>query len=85
MDVARQRYLAIDPHHRLVAEELEAHWNDTIGAYRAAQTTYEQQRAADQLLLSDQQQQSIRELCHDFPAVWNNPATLDRIPMAQAR
>ena len=78
MDAARQRYLAIDPHHRLVAEELEAHWNDTIRAYRSAQVTYEQQRAIDQLLLSDQQQQSIRQLCHDFPAVWNNPATPDR-------
>jgi DNA invertase Pin-like site-specific DNA recombinase len=78
MDAARRRYLAIDPHHRLVAEELEAHWNDTIGAYRSAQATYEQQRATDQLVLSDQQQQSIRKLCHDFPAVWNNPATPDR-------
>jgi DNA invertase Pin-like site-specific DNA recombinase len=78
MDAARQRYLAIDPHNRLVAEELEAHWNDTIGAYRAAQATYEQQRAADQLQLSDQQQRSIRELCNDFPTVWNNPATPDR-------
>ncbi len=78
MDAARQRYLAIDPHHRLVAEELEAHWNDTIGTYRAAQATYEQQRAADQVLLSEQQQQSIRELCNDFPAVWNNPATPHR-------
>jgi len=75
---ARQRYLAIDPHHRLVAEELEAHWNDTIGTNRAAQATYEQQRAADQVLLSEQQPQSIRELCNDFPAVWNNPATPDR-------
>ena len=78
MDAARQRYLAIDPHHRLVAEELEAHWNDTIGTYRAAQATYEQRRAADQMLLSEQQQQSIRELCNDFPAVWNNPVTPDR-------
>ena len=77
MDAARQRYLAIDPHHRLVAEELEAHWNDMIAAYRSAQATYEQLRAADQLLLSDQQQ-SIRELCNHFPAVWNNPATPDR-------
>lgn len=41
MDAARQRYLAIDPHNHLVAGELEAHWNDTIGAYRAAQATYE--------------------------------------------
>ena len=71
MDAARQRYLAIDPHNRLVAEELEAHWNDMIAAYRSAQGTYEQQRASDRLLLSDQQQQSIRALCNDFPAVWN--------------
>ena len=75
MDAARQRYLAIDPHNRLVAEELEAHWNDMIAAYRSAQATYEQQRETDRLLLSDQQQQSIRALCNDFPAVWNNPAT----------
>ena len=75
MDAARQRYLAIDPHNRLVAEELEAHWNDMIAAYRAAQATYEQQRAQDRLLLSDQQQDAIRALCNDFSAVWNNPAT----------
>ncbi len=78
MDAARQRYLAIDPHNRLVAEELEGHWNDMIAAYRAAQATYEQERAADQLLLSDKRQQAIRALCNDFPTVWNNPATPDR-------
>jgi hypothetical protein len=78
MDAARQRYLAIDPHNRLVAEELEAHWNDLIANYRSAQATYEQQQALDQLLLSEPQQQSIRELCNDFPRVWNNPATPDR-------
>lgn len=78
MDAARQRYLAVDAHNRLVAEELEAHWNRTIQAYRSAQAVYEQKRAQDRLIVSEKQQQSIRALCSDFPALWNNPATPDR-------
>ena len=36
-DLARRRYLAVDPDNRLVADSLEADWNDALRALQSAQ------------------------------------------------
>ena len=40
-DLARRRYLAVDPDNRLVADSLEADWNDALRQLQAAQDDYE--------------------------------------------
>ena len=40
-DLARRRYLAVDPGNRLVAGSLEADWNDALRALQAAQDDYD--------------------------------------------
>ena len=40
-ELARRRYLAVDPDNRLVADTLEADWNDALRTLRAAQDDYE--------------------------------------------
>ena len=40
-ELARRRYLAVDPDNRLVADTLEADWNDALRALQAAQDDYE--------------------------------------------
>ena len=46
-DLARRRYLAVDPANRLVADTLEADWNTALRALRQAQDTCEQARKQD--------------------------------------
>jgi methionine-rich copper-binding protein CopC len=39
-DVARNRYMQVDPNNRLVADALEADWNDKLRALSEAQEHY---------------------------------------------
>src|SRR6185369_12281157 len=47
-DLARRRYLAVDPDNRLVADSLEADWNDALRALQTAHEDYERASAAAQ-------------------------------------
>jgi DNA invertase Pin-like site-specific DNA recombinase len=73
--LARQRYMQVDPSNRLVADELEADWNEKLRAQAAAIEDYEQKRSADTLELDEEGRRRILSLCSDFPRVWNNPKT----------
>jgi DNA invertase Pin-like site-specific DNA recombinase len=73
-ELARRRYLAVDPDNRLVADTLEADWNDALRALQAAQDEYERQAAAAKAALSEERTQQIRQLASDFPKLWNDPA-----------
>src|SRR5436853_192036 len=44
-DLARRRYLSVDPGNRLVADSLEADWNDALRAVQAAQDDYDKAAA----------------------------------------
>jgi DNA invertase Pin-like site-specific DNA recombinase len=77
-DLAQRRYLHVDPANRLVADSLEAEWNDKLRALNAAQVEYEKRRQNDCVAVSDQQRASIAALARDFPRVWQNPNTPDR-------
>ncbi len=74
-DLARRRYLAVDPANRLVADTLEADWNTTLRALRQAQDTCEQARKQDTGQLTAAQKTRIHQLVTDLPAIWNDPAT----------
>ena len=78
VDLAKQRYMQVDPSRRLVADSLEANWNEKLRALESAREEYQRGRDADQAQLDDQQRQRILELTEDFPALWNNPATSHR-------
>lgn len=74
-ELARRRYLAVDPDNRLVADTLEADWNETLRALGAAQDEYDRQTAAANTILDDRRKTQIRQLATDFPKLWTNPAT----------
>src|SRR6185437_15927912 len=74
-DLARRRYLAVDPDNRLVADTLEADWNDALRALQAAQDEYDRQTATANAALDDGRKTQIRELATDFPRLWSDPAT----------
>ena len=77
-ELARRRYLAVDPDNRLVADTLEADWNDALRALQTAQDEYERQAAAANAALTEQRKQQIRQLASDFPALWHDPGTPPR-------
>jgi hypothetical protein len=77
-ELARRRYLAVDPDNRLVADTLEADWNDALRQLQAAQDDYQRASAAAQAALTDQHKAYIRALAADFPALWSDPATPQR-------
>src|SRR5436309_6116468 len=77
-DSARHRYMQVDPAHRLVADSLEADWNAKLRALAEAQEDYQRRRAADRLVVDEQERQRILALATDFPAVWRDPKTPQR-------
>jgi DNA invertase Pin-like site-specific DNA recombinase len=77
-DLAQRRYLHVDPTNRLVADSLEADWNNKLRALHAAREQYAEQCQNDRAQISGQQRARIAALAHDFPRLWQNPKTPDR-------
>ena len=74
-DLARERFLQVDPKNRLVADALEADWNSKLRALTEAQEQYERQRQADRAVLDEESQSRILALTTDFPKLWKSPKT----------
>jgi len=74
-----------DPDNRLVADSLEAEWNQALRALTAAQERYEKQCQADHAELNEKQRASIMALAQDFPRLWNDPHTPEREKKRMAR
>ena len=77
-ELARRRYLAVDPDNRLVADSLEADWNEALRQLRDAQDDYGRAAAAAKAGFTDEQKSRIRALATDFPRLWSDPATPQR-------
>ena len=73
-ELARRRYLKVDPDNRLVADALEADWNDRLRQLDTLQREHERQRATDRGLLSEEAR-ARSSLAKDFYRVWNDPRT----------
>lgn len=72
-DLARRRFMKVDPDNRLVADALEAEWNEKLRLHSDALTDYER-RSRDRIAALDAQaRQRILDLADQFPAVWNDP------------
>jgi DNA invertase Pin-like site-specific DNA recombinase len=74
-DLARRRYLAVDPANRLVADTLEADWNTALRALSQVQDAYDHARKNNTGQLTDAQKTRIQQLVTDLPAIWDDPAT----------
>ena len=73
--LAQRQYDAVDPENRLVARELETRWNAAL----ADVVTLEQEYAAvcrtELAPLTDAEQEAVRRLAEDLPAVWSADTT----------
>lgn len=78
VDLARRRFMKVDPENRLVADELEAEWNRKLRALTEAQEESDRQRQSTPTVLDETQRARILALATDLPRLWREPTTPDR-------
>ena len=74
-ELARSRFMQVDPSNRLVADSLEAEWNEKLRALDSAREEYERGHKEDQRRFDEEQRERILALASDFPALWDDEAT----------
>src|SRR5216684_196464 len=77
-ELARRRYMNVDPGNRLVADSLEAEWNNKLRSLAEAQGHYDQQTQKQRLWIDSQTREQLLSLSADFPRVWNDPSVEPR-------
>jgi len=84
-DRARVRYMRVDPNHRLVADTLEAQWNEKLRLLAQAKEDCAKQQRLDSAQLTEEQRTKILALAADFPRLWQEFTTSDRDRKRMAR
>jgi len=74
-DLARRRFLAVEPENRLVARNLEKDWNEKLAAVEQLQREQAALPAGAAPRLSPEERQRILNLAEDLPALWHAPTT----------
>lgn len=74
-ELARSRFVMVDPHNRLVAEVLEAEWNEKLRQWQAAQEDFERECRQNFLSVSEEMKAKVLSLATDLPALWNATET----------
>ena len=75
MELAKRRYLRVDPDNRLVASELEYDWNQKINDYESAKSAYEDKCEVEIQVVDEKLRAALNQLVEDFPSIWNDPET----------
>jgi len=76
-DLKRSRFLKCDPDHRLVADALEADWNEALRRLDSLQQDHAQLPHRDEAHLDAEARARILALAEEFPRAWNDPQTGD--------
>ena len=77
-ELARRRYMNVDPDNRLVIDSLEAEWNNKLRTLAETQEQYEQQTQKQRLLVDSQTRNQLLSLAADFQHVWNDSSVEHR-------
>jgi DNA invertase Pin-like site-specific DNA recombinase len=75
MDLAKRRYLCVDPDNRLVAAELESDWNQKASEYESAVIVYNRKCEAEIRSVDYKSKIALEQLISDFPKIWSDPTT----------
>jgi DNA invertase Pin-like site-specific DNA recombinase len=74
-DLARRRFLVVDPENRLVARNLEKDWNDKLAALEQLEREQTVVMTGAAQRVSPEERQRILNLAKDLPALWHAPST----------
>ena len=77
-ELARRRYMNVDPDNRLVIDNLEAEWNNKLRTLAETQEEYEQQTQKQRILVDSQTRDQLLSLAADFQHVWNDSSVEHR-------
>ena len=74
-DLARRRFLAVEPENRLVARSLEGDWNQKLAEIERLEREYTTSPKPTALLVSPEERRRILALAQDLPAIWHASTT----------
>lgn len=75
-DLARRRFVLVDPENRLVARTLEQEWNKQLSAVAQLEREYQElPRAELELAVNETEQAQLMALTHQLPVVWQAATT----------
>jgi DNA invertase Pin-like site-specific DNA recombinase len=74
-DIARRRFVAVEPENRLVARSLEHEWNEKLSACERLRREYSTRPDDSLLSLSPEQRSRLLRLAQDIPLVWRAGTT----------
>jgi hypothetical protein len=77
-DLAQRRFMMVDPGNRLVADTLEADWNEKLRALAKARDERERGRREDQIAIDDATGERLVAMTTDFKRLWSDPSTPNR-------
>jgi len=77
-DLAQRRFMMVDPDNRLVADTLEADWNEKLRILAKAREEREHARQQDRSILDEALHERLEMLTTDFQRLWADPATPHR-------
>ena len=72
-ELARRRYMKVDPDNRLVADTLEAEWNDKLRLHADAAEDYERRSKQQAEALGAEARRRIFDLAEQLPRIWHDP------------
>ena len=74
-DLARRRFMAVDPENRLVARTLERDWNEKLIGVKEVEKAYLTAQATLPRLATPAERAQVLALAQDLPAVWQAATT----------
>jgi DNA invertase Pin-like site-specific DNA recombinase len=75
VELARRRYVAVEPENRLVARGLERDWNEQLTALDRLEREYAAHPTPGSLVVNKEERARILALAQDVPLVWHAPTT----------
>lgn len=77
-DLAQRRFMMVDPGNRLVADTLEADWNDKLRGLAKSREEYERAQREDQIPINNAMRERLSAMTADFKQLWSDPAISNR-------
>jgi len=77
-DLSQRRFMMVDPANRLVADTLEADWNQKLRALADARDERDRGRRQDQIAIDDSTRERFVAMTTDFKRLWSDPSTPNR-------
>lgn len=77
-DLAQRRFMMVDPGNRLVADTLEADWNEKLRTLANARDERERGRRADLLVVDEAIRTRLVAMTTDFQKIWSDASTPNR-------